>query len=225
MGWGTFIASRMIRDIKLRDAGLENEKFNRDLARREADNHRLRQEFVRFALEETVLAHPKIRATIDIEEWVELSMKLSYKAINLTASTIYVAISMVFAGISVTPWVSSAGSGDTGAALRIFFYFFFVTGFFYILIEQVYLKRCFGTWINKNFKSKGWNTSELLREVRLMSNPENGNLEQLKGFKKLRLPFLLSIRELKVFKEDLTERSNIRKTRRNKLFPTKPNNE
>lgn len=55
MGWGTFIASRMISDIKVRDAAWDNEKFERSMAQREDDANKLRAEFVRYALEDTVL--------------------------------------------------------------------------------------------------------------------------------------------------------------------------
>ena len=223
MGWGTFIASRMIRGIKLRDSGLDNEKFKRDLARREEDENRLRREFVRFALEETVLAHPKIRATIVIDEWIDLSVRISERAINLTTSTIYVAISTVLGGLSVIPWLSSARTGDTSDALRITFYFFLVTGYSYILIERVYVKRCFAAWINKSFQAKGWNTKELMKEVRLASDTIHSDLESLKGIRKLGLPFLLLIRGSRDVKETVRERSKLKKARRNNLFPSNPN--
>jgi len=47
MGWGTFIASRMINDIKVRDTAWENEKFERSIAQREDEANKLRTEFVR----------------------------------------------------------------------------------------------------------------------------------------------------------------------------------
>lgn len=222
MGWGTFIASRMINDIKVRDSALENEKFERSIVQREESAHKLRTEFVRYALEDTVLAHPKIRATISADEWIALSIKLSEKVFNLTTQIIYGVISMVPALISIYPWVSGANSGDTGTALKIFFYFFFVWILVYFMIEHVYAKRCFGSWINKNFQSKGWNTKELLKEVRVSSDPENADLEELKGLRKLVLPFLLVLRGSKEIKDDVRESSKLRKARRSSLFPTDP---
>ena len=225
MGWGTFIASRMIKDIKVRDSAWEDEKFERSIAQREYEAHKLRNEFVRYALEDTVLAHPKIRATISVEEWIALSMKLSEKVFNLTTQIIYCGFSMVLAGISIMPWVSGGNSGDTGTALKVFFYFFFVTFVCYFMIEHVYIKRCFGSWINKNFKSKGWNTKELLKEVRVASDPENADLEELKALRKLVLPFLLVLRGSKEIKNDVQERSKLRKARRNGLFPAVPDSD
>ena len=223
MGWGTFIASRMISDIKVRDAAWDNEKFERSMAQREDDANKLRAEFVRYALEDTVLAHPKIRATISVEEWIALSVKLSERCFNLTTQIIYGGLSMALGAISIMPWVSGANSGDTGTALKAFFYFFFVTFVCYFMIEHVYIKRCFGSWINKNFKSKGWNTKELLKEVRVASDPENADLEELNGLKKFLLPFLLVLRGSKEIKDDVQERSKLRKARRNGLFPVEPN--
>ena len=225
MGWGTFIASRMIKNIKVRDSAWEDEKFERSIAQREYEAHKLRNEFVRYALEDTVLAHPKIRATISVEEWIALSMKLSEKVFNLTTQIIYCGFSMVLAGISIMPWVSGGNSGDTGTALKVFFYFFFVTFVCYFMIEHVYIKRCFGSWINKNFKSKGWNTKELLKEVRVASDPENADLEELKALRKLVLPFLLVLRGSKEIKNDVQERSKLRKARRNGLFPAVPDSD
>ena len=223
MGWGTFIASRMINDIKVRDTAWENEKFERSMAQLEDEANKLRTEFVRYALEDTVLAHPKIRATISTEEWIALSIKLSEKVFNLTTQIIYGVLSMLLAGISIMPWVSGGNSGDTGTALKVFFYFFFVWLLSYFMIQHVYIKRCFGAWINKNFQSKGWNTNELLKEVRVASDPENADLEELKGLRKLGLPFLLVLRGSKEIKENIRERSKLRKARRSSLFPTDPN--
>jgi hypothetical protein len=225
MGWGTFIASRMINAIKVRDTAWENEKFERSIAQREDEAHKLRIEFVRYALEDTVLGHPKIRATISVDEWIALSMKLSEKVFNLTTQIIYCGFSMVLAGISILPWVSGGNSGDTGTALKVFFYFFFVWLLSYFMIEHIYIKRCFGSWINKNFQSKGWNTKELLKEVRVTSDPENADLEELKGLRKLGLPFLLVLRGSMKLKNDVRERSRLRKSQRNNLFPTYPDSD
>ena len=132
---------------------------------------------------------------------------------------------MVLAGISILPWVSGGNSGDTGTALKVFFYFFFVWLLSYFMIEHIYIKRCFGSWINKNFQSKGWNTKELLKEVRVTSDPENADLEELKGLRKLGLPFLLVLRGSMKLKNDVRERSRLRKSQRNNLFPTYPDSD
>ena len=214
MGWGTFIASRVIgRPTRLSE--WENYKLERRIRLGLEDDKRLRNEFIKYVLEESVLGHIKIRQAVSITNWIHLLTKVSNilfnSAANLCYSMICGAIVLVLALLYDLDEIS-----DTGVWILIVIWSFLVFSFLYLGLTKFSIKRFYSFWINQTFRNQGWDVKTLLREMRAEKFPEHTDLEG-KRFRTQRIAF----RDLKKIPETVEIEARVKKEKKKdrNLFP------
>ena len=88
MGWGTFIAGRVLRSPRGLSAS-ENARIERDSRIAEEVRENLKDEFVKYVLEESVLGHRKIQKEIVITVWIEKLEKASNYLFHFVTELVY----------------------------------------------------------------------------------------------------------------------------------------
>lgn len=222
MGWGTFIAGRALSSFNRGLTRDEIRQLEKNSAMEEEDNQERREEFVDFVVTESVLGHPEIRNAINIQDWIDLTVRKSFYFFNTAATLFY----MLTAGM-ITIFLGTVMNLDefddysTGKTFSVMAFLFLMWLCIYFRIRNNYVRRFFAAWVNRNFRKQGWDTQVLLREMRIEKNPDYEDLES-KRFRTRRT----SWRDFK--KATLQAMANgdvkraAKKDRKSALFPDKP---
>ena len=217
MGWGTFIAGSVLGSIRRsgRLSEWERYKLERRHRRMLENDKKLRNEFIKYVLEESVLGHINIRQAVSITSWNQLLVKASNYLFNLVASMCYAMICGLI--VLVLALVYDLGSiTDTGVWFLIVIWSFLVFSFLYIGLVNFSIKRFYSFWVNQTFRKQGWDVKTLLREMRTEKFPEHADLEG-KRFRVQRITF----RDFKKIPETLAIEARVKKERKKdrNLFP------
>ena len=178
MGWGTFIAGRILSSQRRGLSPADIERVKAESVRAEEDDKEQREKFVHFAFEESVLGHPEIRKIVNMNEWIESTEKKSFYFFNTFASIFYAFVAFLLLlplififnldedddwSIGKTVWVATSS--------------LIIWGFTYFRIRNYYVKRVYAFWINRNFRKQGWDIKKLSKELWLEKNPDYASLQ------------------------------------------------
>ena len=221
MGWGTFIAGRILSSQRRGLSPADIERVEAESVRAEEDDKEQREKFVHFAVEESALGHPEIRKIVNLSEWIELIEKKSFYFFNTFASIFYAFVAFLLLlplififnldedddwSITKTAWVATSS--------------IIIWGFTYFRIRNYYVKRVYAFWINRNFRKQGWDIRKLSKELWLEKNPDYASL-QGKPLRTVRTTWWDFKKEILQTMADSEKKQAAKKENKARLFPNK----
>ncbi|MEY2822923.1 MAG: hypothetical protein RLZZ485_559 [Actinomycetota bacterium] len=147
MGWGTFIAARMLRAPKKRESSLE---WFSELYFGLFGSYI--KSYKRRSIQGTVLLHPEVASKVDEVEW---EVELQQRAVNhgLAQQTVLLVVSLVWGFLGVLHWGI--------LVLPLLWYY----------LKNRLIKSC-SREINNQFRAEGFDVDRLMREIPVLSKDQ-----------------------------------------------------
>jgi hypothetical protein len=217
MGWGTFIAGRVLRSPRGLSAS-EKARIERDSRIAEEERENLKDEFVKYVLEESVLGHRKIQKEIVITVWIEKLEKASNYLFHFVTELVYPFICFAIILGYLIIFDISPPEDATGKWILLVIWAFLTFAFLLWGLTHFTIKRLYAHWVNQIFRNQGWDVKTLLKEMRSQKFPEHADLEG-KHFRGQKIAFREFKQIPKIVKDTSNSLQELRKRKKSTLFP------